>query len=72
MDYKPIYFAETSALVKLLIDETGSEILRQFLAAEGILYTNALCFGEAFGVMKRKRFKEKTLTQEQYEGRSTV
>jgi predicted nucleic acid-binding protein len=69
MRYGTLYFLDASALVKVFIRERGSFQLRAVLAKEQPFYTTSLCFGEALGVMKRKRFLEKParLTQDEYE-----
>jgi len=66
LEYGTIYFTDASALIKLFIEEKGSTELRRFVSQCGVIYTTALCFGEALGVMKRKRFFEKSLSQDQY------
>jgi predicted nucleic acid-binding protein len=66
LEYGTIYFVDASALIKLFLEEKGSGELRQFVAQCGVIYTTALCFGEALGVLKRKRFVEKSLSQDQY------
>jgi predicted nucleic acid-binding protein len=67
LEYAPTYLADASALVKLVIKETGSSVLRHLLDEHGFFYTTLLCFTEALGVLKRYRSK-KRLSQEQYIG----
>jgi len=67
MEYGTIYFLDASALVKLVIQEDGSPALSEFIEKGGPFYTTLICFGEALGVLKRKRFaKNGVLTQEAY------
>src|SRR5258708_6409759 len=61
------YF-DASALVKLVLDEDHSAAVRDY-ARENTnhLYTNSICFAEAFVVLKRKwQGKEQLLTVDTY------
>jgi predicted nucleic acid-binding protein len=67
LEYGPTYFADASALVKLVVEENGTSELRPLNAHE-VFYTTLLCFSEALGVLKTCRWKKKRLSQEQYLG----
>jgi predicted nucleic acid-binding protein len=47
-------YLDASALVKLYIDEKGSQELREFFNAGTNFFTTWLCLAEALNVMKRK------------------
>jgi len=51
-----VIFLDTSALVKLVVNEPDSDTLRRFVNAHSPRYTPSLCFAEALGVLKGKRF----------------
>jgi predicted nucleic acid-binding protein len=57
---------DASALVKMYVDEAGSEKVREFVAAEARLYTTPLCFYEALNVLKNK-YSRKEITRDQYD-----
>lgn len=61
-----IHYLDTSALVKLFIDEIGSPMIRNYVGNNSIFLTTSLCFAEALGVLKVKRFYRNELTDEQY------
>ena len=58
------HYLDASALVKLVIVEDHSEILRAY-CGRALLATTSLCFGEALGVLKAK-WMHRYLSQEQY------
>lgn len=58
-------FFDASALVKLYVDEPGSESLRTYWKTQATRYTSPFCFYETLGALKRHRLKGK-LTKEQY------
>src|SRR5713101_7436491 len=47
-------FLDASALVKMLLRESGSTRLADFLRGKEPYYTTSLCFGEGLGVLERK------------------
>ena len=62
-------YLDASALVKLLVKEEKSDLLKEYLKKEEgvLLYTTSLCIGETLGVLKVKRFyRDPPLTEEQY------
>jgi predicted nucleic acid-binding protein len=66
MQYSKIYFLDASAMVKLVLEEIGSQALIVFFDKNESFYTTSLCFGEALGVLKSKRFHKKRISQEVY------
>ena len=56
------HFLDSSVLVKLVIHEPGSDVLRQYFGSHSWFVTSPLCISEAINVVKRKRGK---LTDEQ-------
>jgi hypothetical protein len=61
-----IHYLDASAIVKLVLNETGSVELRQYFGKESSFTATSLCFAEALGVLKVKRFYQKSLTDEEY------
>jgi len=60
------HLLDTSALVKLVVDEEGSENVRKYFAEKSVFWTTSLCFAEALGVLKVKHYYRKEITQEVY------
>jgi len=61
-----IHYLDASALIKLLVDEVGSPVIRNYVGNNSVFLTTSLCFAEALGALKVKRFYRKELTDEQY------
>jgi hypothetical protein len=61
-----IHYLDASAIVKLVLNETGSVELRQYFGKESSFTATSLCFAEALGVLKVKRFYQKSMTDEEY------
>ncbi len=59
-------FFDTSALIKLFVDEDGSEIVRGFEAVEPTKYTTDFCFYEALTLLKVKHLYRKEISKDQY------
>lgn len=57
---------DASALIKLYIEEPGSDILRQYKANEPTCYTPIFCYFEALTQFKVKWLYRKEISQEQY------
>ena len=57
---------DASAIVKLVLNELGSSELRQYFSRESNFTVTSLCFAEALGVLKVKRFNQKSMTDEEY------
>jgi len=60
------HLLDTSALVKLVVDEDGSEKIRKYFMDKSVFWTTSLCFAEALGVLKVKHFYRKEITKEKY------
>jgi predicted nucleic acid-binding protein len=58
-------YLDASALVKLVLDEPNSEVLREFVRRTANLCTTSLCYAEAFGVLKTK-WRKRQLTTDAY------
>ena len=56
---------DASALVKLYVEEKGSDILKKYFEKEATWYTTPICFYEALNVLKRKWLKC-NMTREEY------
>ncbi|MCF6226287.1 MAG: type II toxin-antitoxin system VapC family toxin [Xanthomonadales bacterium] len=58
---------DASALVKLFLNEDGSEKVKKYFNSHSVFWTTSLCFGEVLGVFKRKFISNKEdFTKEQY------
>jgi predicted nucleic acid-binding protein len=56
---------DASALVKLYIDEPGSEALRQYWNTQATRYTTPFCLYETLRILKGRK-RQGVLTKEQY------
>jgi predicted nucleic acid-binding protein len=67
MEWIKTCYYDASALVKLLVTEEGSDILRKYQGEHYFshFYTTSLCFAETFGILKTKRIRSE-ITEEQY------
>ena len=61
-----IHYLDASAIVKFFIAEEGSDRLQKYFSEESNFYTTSLCFAEALGALKVKRFYRKEISDEQY------
>jgi len=59
------HYLDASAIVKLLIDEDGSTVLREYFRTNSVFHTTSVCFVETLGVLKGKCLR-KCITQDQY------
>lgn len=50
----------------MVLDEQGSAELRQYFERESIFTATSLCFAEALGLLKVRRFYQKGMTDKQY------
>lgn len=57
---------DSSALVKLHVEEDGSDIIRSYFASEATKYTTPFCFYGALGVLKVKWMYQNEITKDQY------
>jgi len=61
------HWLDASALVKLFLNENGSETLREYFNSKSVFWTTSLCFAEVLGVLKRKYIsKKENLAKEEY------
>jgi predicted nucleic acid-binding protein len=60
------HYLDASALLKLFIDEEGSEQVRHYFNEQTVFFTTSLCFGETLGRLKVEYKKLKHITQERY------
>ena len=58
---------DASALVKLYVNEAGSDVLKQYVQKEPTRYTTPLCYFEALNVLKVKWLYRKEITQDEYQ-----
>ena len=65
-DIGTTFWLDASALLKLVLAEPGSPELRSVFERAGCVYTTSFCFGEAFGVLKARRFRNKRISQQAY------
>jgi len=56
----PTYFFDASAIVKLVVEESGSVRSRNIFESVAQVYTSWVVIGEALGVLKRKRHRGET------------
>ncbi len=56
---------DASALVKLYVDEPGSEALRQYWNTQATRYTTPFCLYETLSILKGRK-RQGVLTKEQY------
>jgi predicted nucleic acid-binding protein len=56
---------DASALIKLYVEEPGSDALRAYWKTQATRYTTPFCFYETLGVLKRHRLQGK-LTKDAY------
>lgn len=61
------HYLDASAIVKLLIDEEGSDAVRSYLGPHATWVTTSLCFAETLGVLKAKQV-HKHISMEKYLG----
>jgi predicted nucleic acid-binding protein len=52
------HYIDTSALVKLFVQEDGSKKLRDYFSKHTVFHTTSLCFAEALGVLKAKKVRK--------------
>lgn len=65
MDGIRTHYLDASAIVKLLVDEEGSDSLRAYCGVHSNFYATSVCFVETLGVLKAKARRQQ-LTQEEY------
>jgi predicted nucleic acid-binding protein len=60
------HFLDTSAMIKLVVDEEGSAVIRGYQSIGSVFWTTSICFAEALGVLKVKYFYRKEISKEKY------
>jgi predicted nucleic acid-binding protein len=67
MDLHRVHYLDASVLVKLVLPETGTDTIKEYMSAESTstFYATSLCFAEALGVLKSK-YLRKEIDQETY------
>ncbi len=60
------FWLDASALVKLISNEPGTDILRRLIRRSPRLETNWLCVAEAYSALKRRCLKERRVSQSLY------
>ncbi len=63
------HFLDTSAIIKLVVDEADGKAVREYFNKHTNFFTTSLCFAETLGKLKDKRFHRKPphqITEEQY------
>ncbi len=63
-----IHYLDASAIVKLVLNENGSSELRRYFSQESNFTVTSLCFMEALGVLKVKRFNRECISDDKYFG----
>jgi len=59
------HYLDASALVKLLVEEDGSLVVRTYIGPHATRIVTSLCFAETLGVLKAKHLRN-LLSNEQY------
>ena len=59
------HYLDASAIVKLFVQEEGSDKLREYFSKHSVFHATSLCFAEALGVLKAKNLR-KLISQEAY------
>ena len=70
VSYVRANYLDTSALIKLLVDEPDGSQLKEYFERNNGFYVTSLCFAEALGVLKVKHFYREEITQKGYLNRS--
>jgi predicted nucleic acid-binding protein len=65
-DYARASFFDASALVRVYVDEPGSELVRSYFHSEPTKFTTQFCFYETLNVLKSKWIHRQLITREQY------
>lgn len=60
------HYLDASAIVKLLVDEDGSAVIREYFQGQSIFHTTSFCFAETLGVLKVKCFQRKEISENEY------
>lgn len=60
------HLLDTSALIKLVLNENGSQELKTYFSHNFTFWTTSICFGEALGVLKTKYLYRKEISEKKY------
>ena len=60
------HLLDTSALIKLVLNEDGSQKLRTYFNDNLTFWTTSTCFAEALGVLKTKHFYRSEISNKKY------
>jgi predicted nucleic acid-binding protein len=63
------HYLDTSAIIKLFLDEADCQIIREYYNKQTTFYTTSLCFAETLGKLKDMRFHRKqpnNISESQY------
>jgi predicted nucleic acid-binding protein len=60
-----INYLDASAIVKILLKEEYSDIIKKYFADNSNFHTTSFCFVEALGVLKRE-YRKKRISEEEY------
>jgi len=61
------HYLDASCLVKLVVRETASDRIREFINIHTSFYTTPICFAEALTVLKRKWSRKEIDTEEYFD-----
>jgi predicted nucleic acid-binding protein len=64
--YARASFFDASALVRVYVDEPGSELVRDYFNSEPTKFTTQFCFYETLNVLKSKWIHRQLITRDQY------
>jgi len=60
------HLLDTSAMVKLVLNEVGSSKLKTYISNNSTFWTTSVCFGEALGILKVEHFYRKNISEKKY------
>ena len=60
------HFLDTSAILKLVVDEDGCQRVRDYFSENSVFWTTSFCFFETLGVLKAMCFYRKNINQTKY------
>ncbi len=60
------HLLDTSAMIKLVLNEVGSSELKTYISKNSTFWTTSVCFGEALGILKVEHFHRKNISKKKY------
>lgn len=60
------HLLDASALIKLVLNENGSQELKAYFSDNFTFWTTSICFGEALGILKTKYLYKKQISEKKY------